>query len=211
MIAMVKGKKARVAWHEMFLAMLPAIRTHARRAFSRMKPESKEDLIQEVVANCLVAFVRLIKLGKGDLAFPSVLARFAIVQVRQGRRVGNRLNVQDALSQYAQHRKRFNVDRLDRYDETESAWQEILIEDSRCTPADLAASRLDFAAWLQRLPSPRRRIANVLASGERTGDVAKRFGMSAGRVSQIRAELRESWAKFQGELQPIANGTCAAA
>ncbi len=54
-------------------------------------------------------------------------------------------------------------------------------------------------------------IANVPATGERTGEAAKRFGMSAGRVRQIRDELRESWLSFQGEAMPTANKACPAA
>jgi hypothetical protein len=42
-------------------------------------------------------------------------------------------------------------------------------------------------------------MALKLAAGERTGDVAKRFKVSAGRVSQLRGELAESWRAFVGE------------
>jgi hypothetical protein len=38
-----------------------------------------------------------------------------------------------------------------------------------------------------------------LAIGNTTGEVAKRFDVSAGRVSQLRRELAESWKAFQGE------------
>jgi hypothetical protein len=44
-----------------------------------------------------------------------------------------------------------------------------------------------------------RRIAETLALGNRTTDVAKRFKVCAGRVSQIRRELAESWRVFVGE------------
>jgi hypothetical protein len=38
-----------------------------------------------------------------------------------------------------------------------------------------------------------------LAAGNRTSDVSKRFDVSAGRISQRRKELAESWQKFVGE------------
>jgi hypothetical protein len=44
-----------------------------------------------------------------------------------------------------------------------------------------------------------RRIAKTLANGERTGDVARKFGLSDGRISQIRKELAASWQSFLGE------------
>ena len=35
--------------------------------------------------------------------------------------------------------------------------------------------------------------------GERTGEAAERFGMSVARVSQLRRELCDDWARFHGE------------
>jgi hypothetical protein len=46
------------------------------------------------------------------------------------------------------------------------------------------------------LPRRLRRIAKTLATGETTGAVAKKFCVSAARISQIRSELAESWRKF---------------
>ena len=43
-------------------------------------------------------------------------------------------------------------------------------------------------------------IAKLLAKGETTGAAARKFGLSAGRISQLRQELAESWVEFQGEL-----------
>jgi hypothetical protein len=37
------------------------------------------------------------------------------------------------------------VGRLDHFDSQENCWREILVEDQQATPADTAASRLDFA------------------------------------------------------------------
>lgn len=49
-----------------------------------------------------------------------------------------------------------------------------------------------------------RRIAESLALGNRTTDVAKRFKVCAGRVSQLRRELADSWHKFVGDEPPEA-------
>ena len=46
-------------------------------------------------------------------------------------------------------------------------------------------AKLDFGAWLRSLPVKLRRIAKTLANGERTHDVARKFGVSDGRISQI--------------------------
>ncbi|MEA1949813.1 MAG: hypothetical protein U9N87_00395, partial [Planctomycetota bacterium] len=72
------------------------------------------------------------------------------------------------------------------------------VEDRSATPADVAASRIDFAAWLRSLSGRYRKIATALATGETTAKVAKMFRLSRGRVSQLRRELKESWQVFQG-------------
>jgi hypothetical protein len=184
-----------------FLAMLPAIRRSAQISFRKIRPELRGELIEEVVANCYVAYARLIERGHADRALPSPLARFAIAQVRAGRRVGNRLRINDALSSYAQFKKGFFVEQLDSFDEEGNCWEQILIEDKRATPAEVAACRIDFAEWLRRLTARLRKIALALASGETTKGAAEKFGLSPARISQLREWLRKSWEEFQGEAE----------
>jgi hypothetical protein len=177
----------------------------AYAAFRNLDPEARQEAVQEVVANCLVAYERLWKLGKSDVAYPTPLAKFAIRQVRSGRRVGGKLNIRDISSLHCQSVKGIRLGRLDRYDQEEEAWLEILVEDRHATPAEVAASRIDFGNWLQVLTARLRRMAKVLATGESTTRAAKRFSVSPGRISQIRQELKQSWETFQGETEtPIA-------
>lgn len=196
------------AWHAVFLAMVPTIVTQARFAFRHLDPEAREDAIQEVIANALVAFVRLVQLRKMDIAYPSALARYAVAQIQDGRRVGNRMNVRDVLSPYAQKRKDIKVERLDRFDEDENEWREAVVEDDRTPVPDQVAFRCDFPAWLSTLPRRNRRIAEALALSRSTSEVAKRFRVSAGRISQLRRDLQRSWRDFQSET-PLAEGDAA--
>jgi hypothetical protein len=53
------------------------------------------------------------------------------------------------------------------------------VENKRATPADIAACRIDFTAWLRLLPTVRRKIALALASGETTCAAAKKFGVTS--------------------------------
>lgn len=191
-------------WHERFLEMLPKIEQQASVAFQHLKPEAREEAIEETICNALKAFVRLVELDKLDLAYPSVLARFGVAQVRNGRKVGGHLNVQDVSSEYAQREKGFSVDRLDQHDHCEEAWREVLVEDRHCGPAEVVATKIDFTNWLKSLPSRIRRIAKVLAIGEKTSIVAEKFNLSDGRISQIRKELFEAWKQYQGEALPAA-------
>ena len=189
------------AWHTGFMAMLPDIRRHVRFAFRRLAPDRREEAIQEALANALVAYIRLYEHGKTAVAYASPLADYAVRQVFSGRQVACPLNSYEVLSPYAQHKHGFTVSRLQRPDETEGTWKEILVEDPTCTPAELAASRLDFDAWLRRLPRHKRRVASTLAGGETTSRTAKMFKVTPGRVSQLRRELAENWDEFHGEAE----------
>lgn len=189
----------RPAWHAAFLAMLPAIVGRARVAFRQLDAEARQDALQEVTANATAAFVRLVELDKMDLAYPTVLARYAVAQYRAGRRVGSRLNVRDVLSPYAQRQKQFQVERLDRYDGREGAWREAVVEDYRTPPAEQAAFRCDFPAWLAQQSQRDRQVAEALCVGNTTGEVARQFGISPARVSQLRRALHASWLAFHGD------------
>ncbi len=183
-------------WQVAFIAILPMIRRYARVAFRSLPPQTRDDAVSEVVADCCVAFCRLAERGRLHVAHPSVLARYAVFHFCGGRMVGGRLNVRDVLSTYAQRQKQIRVDRLDRFDPCEGEWREIVVEDRRAGPAETAATRIDFAAWLTSLPDRKRCIAELLATGESTGAAAQQSGVTAGRVSQLRRELKDSWELF---------------
>jgi len=95
-------------------SILPAIRRCAAYAFRRVRRSLRDDLIAEAIANAYVAFVRLIKRGLATLVYPTALARFAIRQVWDGRRVGVRRSAVDVMSEYAQVNHRFTVEQLTR-------------------------------------------------------------------------------------------------
>jgi hypothetical protein len=206
MIAPVRKRRPEAsaqAWHAGFLAMVPVIRQYAMGAFGHLNPEARQDLVQETICNAMLAYLRLFQRGRITLAYPTVLAKYGIAQVKDGRRVGAKLNVLDISSRYCQQKKNITVERLDEYDATSDEWQEILIEDRHAGPFDIVRTKLDFAAWLRSLPTKLRRIAKSLAGGESTTGVAQKFGLTAGRISQIRRELLVSWRRFIGE-DPVA-------
>jgi hypothetical protein len=135
-----------------FLLMLPTIRGTAAAASRTVPPVERQEFVAEVVANCFVAFVRLVKRGKTSCAFAAILARFACGQVRAGRRVGSRIRTGDVLSTLAQRGRRFFVIRLDESVGEAGSSRVMAISDRRTNPALLAASRLDFFG-LARTPA----------------------------------------------------------
>ena len=78
----VRRKKSTPGWHKGFLAMMPRIRQSAYAAFRHLDEEAQEEAIAETIANALVAYVRLYEQRKLDVAYPTVLARYAIAQIR---------------------------------------------------------------------------------------------------------------------------------
>lgn len=182
-----------VAWHAGFLAMLPAIRRSLRAAFRGLDPEAREEAVQEGICNALAAYVRLYRRGELDRAYPTPLACYAARQIRSGRKVGGKLNVRDVSSAHCQCLKHVVLERLDKWDREEQAWMEIVVEDRHSSPADVVRVRLDFAAWLKTLPRRDRKVALDLANGHRTSDIARKYDLSDGRISQLRKELHLSW------------------
>ena len=195
MIASVKTPPQILSQHhqDQFIEMLPLIRCRARRAFRELDPENREDLIEEVVAGAYCCFVRLVRHGKASMAYATPLANFAIRQAIAGRRVGSRSRIRDVTSPFASSTRGVRVERLDSEQGTLRA---ALVEDRRAGPAEIAAARIDVAAWFRSMSDSHRRIAQALAIGETTSEVATQFGLSSARVSQIRSLLKTSWLRF---------------
>jgi hypothetical protein len=182
--------------HELFLALLPKIRRYARMAFRHLGVEAREEAVAEVTANAYAAFDRLVERGKLDVVFATALTRFAIRQFHSGRRVGSRFNIRDVTSPAAQRRHGLCVERIDRIDPATGEWIEAVVDDTATPVADQAAFRCDFPTWLRQLKPRTRRIAEALSLNHSTSDVARRFRVSPGRISQLRNELYASWCEF---------------
>jgi hypothetical protein len=191
-----------LAWQHRFLRMYPAVRRYAVMRFRSLPAELREEMVAETIARALLDYVRLVERDKEHLASATPLARYAISQVRAGRRVGCSCNGRDVSSQYCQIRHGVSLQSLDAHDERTGGWQEILVEDRHAGPAEVAASRIDFEQWLQTLPRRNRQLAKRLAIGETTSSSAREFGISSSRVSQLRGELCQAWHSFQGEAVP---------
>lgn len=182
-----------------FEDLLSSIERRAAVALRSLPPSEREDLVAEAVANAFCAYQRLVQRGLGQVIYATPLSRYAIQQIRSGRRVGNRLNIKDVSSTYAQRAKVIRLERLDMRDDTGGRWQEVIVEDKTAGPAEIAITRIDFVAWLKLLTPRTRRIAKTLATGETTKEVARKFALSQGRVSQLHRELQLAWQMFQGE------------
>jgi len=169
-----------------FLKLLPAIRRHARVLFRDLPAAAREEAIAEVIADAYLLYDRLDSHGKLHSAHATVLARYAIGHFREGRRVGSQSNGNDVMSGRCFRRNGVVVRSLHQRNERTGTWREIVVQDWRSTPAEIAAVRIDFADWLKTLSNRDRQIAERMATGETTANAARIFRVSRGRISQLR-------------------------
>lgn len=186
-------------WHSDFLAnILPAVNSIARSRFRHLPPVEREEATAEAVAGAMVSFVRLARRGRNPTEFAGRLATIAVLRVLSGRLAGSPDRSEDVLSRLARQQNGVGVESLDAV-RKRNGWQALLVEDRKSTPAEIAASRIDFCEWMNRMKNRRRQIAETLAAGYRTEEVAEMFNLSAGRISQLRREFEASWNEFQRE------------
>jgi hypothetical protein len=191
-----------------FLRCLPQIMAVAGYAFRRHQFVEREERIAEAVACTWALFVRVQRGGKNPGDFPTALAKFAVKYVRNGRLIGQSRNAKELYTAASASGTPVSLVSLDDLEpQTRTPWKEILVESRAFSPADTACTRIDVNAWLNSLSRRDRRLAERLATGERTGRIARAFGLSPARISQLRDEFRRSWERFQNGGEVVRNGT----
>ena len=194
-----------VGWQAGFLAVLPAIQTHARIQFRKLPPERREDAIQEAISSACYSYHRLAVRGRLHVVRPSMLATYAVNYVRNFRHLGGRQDsARDVMSPLCQRRHGVRVHEFQAAQSGDivDGWRYLTLPNRKAKIPDLAAFRVDFAAWLRSLSHRDRRIVDRLACGDRTMEVADKFRLTWGRVSQLRRRFERDWCVFQGEKQP---------
>jgi hypothetical protein len=185
-------------WQSDFLAVLPAVQTHAAVCFRRLRPEQRAEASAEAVASAFTSYGTLARQGKLHQAFPSTLARFAVRAVRSQRHVGGHQSARDALSPLAQKRHHFAATSISPWDRAgDEGWRDLLLPDRHVSPADAAAFNIDFQEWLSRWSPRHRHIITVLADGHSTKAVATRFRVTPGGISHLRRHYQRSWECYQ--------------
>jgi hypothetical protein len=197
-----------------FLTLLPRIERHARIFFRHLGcPQCRDDDDAEVVGLCWAWYSRLVERGKNPADFVSTFASFAARAVRNGRRVCGQEPGQEVLSPVAQRRHGFTVAPLPvstrrsfdeihtlvRGQEALDAYEERLRDNAVTPPPDAAAFRVDFVAFLGTLCARDREMALFLSLGHQAQAAAARFGVSRGRVTQLRQQWCRQWRRCQGD------------
>jgi hypothetical protein len=184
--------------HTRFLSILPRIEKHAHVYFRHVRcKEHKADLVAEVVALAWKWFVRLAERSKDATQFPSTLASYAARAVKSGRRVTGQIPPKDILSERAQQRHHFCVGKLPDFStESTNPLAEALADNTVSPVPDQVQFRCDFPAWTRSRCQRDRRLIHVMATGERTKVLARRFRISQARVSQLRRQFHDDYERF---------------
>jgi hypothetical protein len=189
------------ALHQGFLSILPRIEVHAQVCFRRIRcPGKRDDAVAETIAVAWKWFVAAAHRGKDLGHFPAALATLASRHVKSGRRLCGQERARDCFSSVAQTRYGFVVGKLPDFETlSDNPLTDALQDNTRSPVPDQVCFRLDFPCWLNTLSERDRRVVEDLMLGERTMDVARKHGISPGRVSQLRREFMVRWRHFCGE------------
>ena len=196
-----------------FLALLPRIELHARIYFRFLPHDRKDEAVAETVALAWHWFLRLTKRGKDVTQFVSALASYAARAVSSGRRLCGQLPSKDVLSDVAQRRHGFTVQALPQgtrhpFEEVYAsvqgqrhidALEEMLRDNTVTPPPDAAAFRVDWPLFLVGLTQRDQDLALFLSLGQSGKAAAAKFGLSPGRVTQLRQQWCREWRACQGD------------
>jgi hypothetical protein len=200
--------------HAEFLSLCPLVERQARLTFRHRNPAEREEAVAEAVAAAFESYVRLKKHGKDPVQeVPAALASFAVLHSKEDRHVGGRSNSRDVLSPKARRQHGFRVESLPisfrtsfehlyaqvSGQEQQDAFEECLWANLQTPVVDQVCFRLDWPAFLRTLTRRDRQLARFLALGHSAKAAAQKFGLSPGRVTQLRQQWQRDWLVFQGE------------
>jgi len=174
----------------LYAKMLPHFRYYARCHVRRKNRRGDyEDVIQDLTGIALDMYTSLVRRGKE--VFYSPLVQFAIKRYREGRRFTGS-NTRDILSEQAQIIGRSNACQLSALEREPGTW-DFGHYNRHHNPAEAVQWKLDYEAWIAMQTPRDQDIITDLSYGETTGDVARKYRVSAGLISQYRKRYRNSW------------------
>ena len=185
------------AWHHDLTDFLGFVRARATKVHHDLRGPDREDAVADVVADVTASLARLSGRRQTHRGLIRPLTDYAIRHRAAGRRIGTSTNRRDLQSPARRDRQRIGSLEA-KSEERGLSWRDVLPDSRQADPAEIAAARIDVSAWLSRLPERLRDLAETLAAGHTPGELARRFGVSPGRISQMREELRRDWADFSG-------------
>lgn len=212
----IRSRQESSSRHAEFLALSHIVERHARVVFRDRNPTDHEEAIAEAVASAFESYVALKSRGKDPLReFPTAMATFAALHVKNDRHVGGSSRSTDVLARKAQRQHGFRVECLpssprttfdNLYADVNGQQQQDTFEerlhDNTLTPVvDQVCFRLDWPAFLRTLSRRDRALIQFLSLGHSAKAAANEFKLSPPRVTQLREQWQREWRAFQGEAE----------
>jgi hypothetical protein len=177
--------------------MLPHFRYYARQHVRRKgRYYDYDDVIQDLAGFALEMYTSLIRRGKE--VYYSPLVQYAIKRYKDGRRFTGS-NKTDLLSHQTQILGRSNTCQLSMFDSQDDGGldERDFMEDRRQHDvAEEVQWKVYYETWFSNLTPRDQAIAGDLSYGLTTSEVARKFGVSDGLISQYRKRYSENWDNF---------------
>jgi len=178
-----------------FESFLKILNTRFRYACRFMRRwHDREEAIQEMTALAFLLYKKLSEHGRVDI-YSTPIGDYAIRNYFDGRRFSG-MSATDITSPRCQRLDRAVVHGLEYRSSSDNRVREIFICDKHHPPSTIACFNIDFEAWTNSLDTRQRDILFAILDGNSTGELAERFNVSPGRISQLRHDLAASWQDF---------------
>jgi len=179
----------------LYAKMLPHFQYFAKRHIRRKGRRGDfNDVIQELSGFALQMYNSLIRRGKGADVFYTPLMKFAIKRYREGRRFATGSNTKDILADQTQILGKSDTCQLSQFDEEQDTWD--FMTDRKGRVVDAVQFKIDYEAWHTSLSPRDQSIVTDLSYGYSTNEVSRKYGVSAGRISQYRKRYYKDWNDF---------------
>jgi len=194
-IAMKKQSTIVTSTVPTFEALLEKMMPHFTYFVKKMKRRYKrfdiDDAMQDLVGFALENYHSLVRRGKQTFFTP--IMKFAIKRYCAGRRfVGT--SSTDVLSEQTQRLGKSRTCQLSAFDGVTDTWY--FMDDKKPNVFRTVQTKLDYHDWYHRHSAKDQQIIQDLAMGETTNDVAKKYGVTPGAISQRRKTFEKSWNAF---------------
>ncbi len=168
--------------------IVPILAVTIKRTVTPIGSEDHQELIQDAIGDAAKAVDAMERTGRAIMA--RSIAYYSVQRSKIGRRMMD-CGTSDAFSTM----RRVKGDCLLSYDEpidahdTDGLCVGDCIADHRPDPSEEAARRIDWETMLNHLDNRQRRVVEEMAVGTMSVDIAKLFGISPARVTQIKLEI----------------------
>ena len=170
--------------------IVPRIQAAVPRWVKKVGAEDDGELIQDGVAQAAMTIESCE--ARGQPLYASSIAYFAVQRLKSGRR-SNYAGRADVLSPAAQLDGRSVMSSMDEPKPSDVEGENLTLHDvlgrSEADPAEQAARELDWEPLLAELDDRKLAILRTVAEGGALNRLAKRFGISNPRITQLKSEL----------------------